>query len=168
MTTSPPARTALLKAFSQLVLSRRYAEFDVGAIAARAGVGRSTFYYHFRAKDDLLVDNLRPMFVGFARLLVHGDGEDEALASIRHIWENRSAARRLFDGRTGRRLTEALAGEIAQALAVASSADRGLASLRAAQMAAATMGVLGAWVRNLAPASAEEVLGLIRSERRRF
>ena len=38
------ARRALLDAFAELALSRRYQEIGVGLIAGRAAVARSTFY----------------------------------------------------------------------------------------------------------------------------
>lgn len=62
------ARQALLDAFAELALTRRYQEFGTGLIAVRANVGRSTFYYHFKAKDDLSVQNLMPMISALARL----------------------------------------------------------------------------------------------------
>ena len=62
------ARRALLDAFAELALSRRYQEIGVGLIAGRAAVARSTFYYHFRTKDELLLQNLKPMLSALARL----------------------------------------------------------------------------------------------------
>ena len=51
-------RRALLNAFVGLILERRYDEITVAAIIARADVGRSTFYEHFRSKDDLLHESM--------------------------------------------------------------------------------------------------------------
>ena len=56
-------RNALYEAISALMLTKPYAEIEVQDITARANVGRSTFYTHFRSKDELLVrslERLRP------------------------------------------------------------------------------------------------------------
>ena len=56
------AAQALLDAFFVLVLTRAYEEVTVQTIAARAGVGRSTFYAHFPGKNALLAASLaRPL-----------------------------------------------------------------------------------------------------------
>jgi AcrR family transcriptional regulator len=47
-------RTALMAAFVDLLLTRGYAAVTVEEIAARANVGRSTFYMHFSGKDAIL------------------------------------------------------------------------------------------------------------------
>lgn len=62
--TDPPAvadrrvrrtRAALHRALIELMLSRPYARITVRDIIDRADVGRSTFYAHYRDKDDLLL-----------------------------------------------------------------------------------------------------------------
>jgi AcrR family transcriptional regulator len=47
-------RAALLQAFADLLLEQGYDAVTVDAVAARANVGRSTFYVHFRGKEDVL------------------------------------------------------------------------------------------------------------------
>ena len=47
-------RAALLDAFGRLVLERGYADIRIADVIRQANVGRSTFYEHFRSKDDLL------------------------------------------------------------------------------------------------------------------
>ncbi|MQY23700.1 TetR/AcrR family transcriptional regulator [Nocardia macrotermitis] len=48
-------RDLLHRALIELMLERGYARITVQDIIDRADVGRSTFYAHFRDKDDLLV-----------------------------------------------------------------------------------------------------------------
>ncbi len=48
-------RTALHKALIELMIERGYDKVTVQDVLDRADVGRSTFYAHFRSKDDLLV-----------------------------------------------------------------------------------------------------------------
>lgn len=47
-------RHLLIEALIQLIIERGYEELSVQEILDRADVGRSTFYAHFRDKDDLL------------------------------------------------------------------------------------------------------------------
>lgn len=51
-------RRLLHKALMRLVLQKKYESITVQDILDRADVGRSTFYTHFRDKDDLLRDGL--------------------------------------------------------------------------------------------------------------
>ena len=51
----PSARKRLRDAIYDLVLERGYDGFTVGDLLQRAGVARSSFYAHFRDKDDLLL-----------------------------------------------------------------------------------------------------------------
>lgn len=55
-------RGALTGAFARLVHGRRYGEIRVQDILEQADVGRSTFYDHYRGKDDLLLDSMGPLF----------------------------------------------------------------------------------------------------------
>ena len=48
------SKAALFDALIALVQKRDYDAITVGDIAAAADVGRSTFYAHFRSKDDLM------------------------------------------------------------------------------------------------------------------
>lgn len=48
-------RTALHRALIELMMQRPYERITVAEVIARADIGRSTFYAHFRDKDDLLV-----------------------------------------------------------------------------------------------------------------
>jgi AcrR family transcriptional regulator len=48
-------RSLLHRALIELMLEHRYERITVRDILARADVGRSTFYAHFRDKDDLLL-----------------------------------------------------------------------------------------------------------------
>ncbi|MFI9534781.1 TetR/AcrR family transcriptional regulator [Nocardia fusca] len=56
-------RSALHRALIELMMERPYDRITVSDVIARADVGRSTFYAHYRDKDELLVvscaDHLR-------------------------------------------------------------------------------------------------------------
>ena len=52
-------RTHLHKALMSSILEKKYQSITVQEILDRANVGRSTFYMHYRDKDDLLLSGLR-------------------------------------------------------------------------------------------------------------
>lgn len=55
-------RGALTGAFVHLMHARPYGEIRMRDILERADVGRSTFYDHYRDKDDLLLHTMEPVF----------------------------------------------------------------------------------------------------------
>lgn len=55
---SQRTRHLLSAAFVELLREKGYSSITVSDIIARANVGRSTFYSHFRDKDDLFVSEL--------------------------------------------------------------------------------------------------------------
>ena len=57
------ARDALRKALVALLTEQPYETISVQDIAARAGVSRSSFYVHFRDKDDLLISGFEEIGV---------------------------------------------------------------------------------------------------------
>jgi AcrR family transcriptional regulator len=160
---SQTARRALLDAFAELALSRRYHEFGVGLIARQANVARSTFYYHFRSKDELLLQNLAPMFAALAGLAVAERPSVEVEAWAAHVWEHRTRATRMFAGSTGRRMASALASEVQSALQAHADdpAARRVAPLIADQIAGGMLGLLQSWTSGRAAASPTEIVRLL-------
>jgi AcrR family transcriptional regulator len=55
-------REAIFWAFKELLSEQDYADISVGAICARARVGRTTFYAHYPTKDALLDDVCASIF----------------------------------------------------------------------------------------------------------
>ncbi|MCI5836438.1 MAG: TetR/AcrR family transcriptional regulator [Veillonellaceae bacterium] len=55
-------RTAIFRAFTDLLTRKSYARITVSEIIAAADVGRSTFYSHFETKDALLEELCRDLF----------------------------------------------------------------------------------------------------------
>ena len=54
-------KRALHEALVTLIREREYEDISVREILDRANVGRSTFYTHYRDKDELLVDGIHDM-----------------------------------------------------------------------------------------------------------
>jgi AcrR family transcriptional regulator len=89
-------RAALMKAFVEMVLTQGYETVSVEAVAARADVGRSTFYLHYAGKEEILKQSLTRPSAALAEL-VGGDAKLEALvAQLHHFREQRKVNRVFF------------------------------------------------------------------------
>ena len=91
-------RQDVMAAFFPLVLSQRYHEIRVGDVLARSGVSRSTFYEHFRNKDELLAASLEGPLQTLANLVGEHADVNKVSAILEHFWQNRALARSLFQG----------------------------------------------------------------------
>jgi len=163
---------ALLEAFSELVQGRRYDEIRVADILADADVGRSTFYEHYRGKDELLVQSMAGIF-GVLADAVDEESDPLPLEGILvHFWENRDVARYLFAGPPARdvlpQLARALAERIEERLAARVLRRGGEPALPlrliATQAAEAQFALITAWLSGRAPcAPGKLAAGLRRS-----
>ena len=82
-------KAALMSAFVGEILSRGYESVSVEDIARRADVGRSTFYMHYRSKDELLREAVsRPSAI--LSLIVGSDIDADMVApQLAHFHEQR-------------------------------------------------------------------------------
>src|SRR6266487_561969 len=86
---SQRTRHLLSAALVELIREKDYNAITVSDIIERANVGRSTFYAHFRDKDDLFVSEMDRVI----EILSHGiPGQDEmpffpSLGLFRHVGE---------------------------------------------------------------------------------
>jgi AcrR family transcriptional regulator len=81
-------RESLRGALLSLIMEKRYERITVQDIIDRADVGRSTFYAHFRDKEDLLVyglEELRGAFDPEAAGHGGGSGRSPTLAVFEHF-----------------------------------------------------------------------------------
>ncbi len=137
-------RAAISEAFIRLMFSRRYDAIRTADVIAEAGVGRSTFYEHFRNKDEVLVAVIDPLFDPLADAAV-GRGDIYRLqAMLAHLWEQRSLGRMLFASGLLDKLQRKLAAMIAARLEDAGS--EGPAALIAAAAAAGQLAMLKQWM----------------------
>ena len=91
-------RAALTRALVDLVLEKRYRSITVQDLLDRADVGRSTFYSHYRGKDDLLLRSFEAMLEMFDGC-VDADTDRPRLAPVeelfRHVGDVRAFHRAL-------------------------------------------------------------------------
>jgi AcrR family transcriptional regulator len=86
-------RAALLTAFIELLLEHGYDAVTVNAVAARARVGRSTFYVHFPDKREILRQSLAAPSHQLARVFAEPFDRSALTAQLRHFHVNRSRNR---------------------------------------------------------------------------
>jgi AcrR family transcriptional regulator len=85
------SRSLLENALVALMQERRYADITVQDILDRADVGRSTFYAHFRDKEDLLIRSLERVLESFIHHMDGGDDGRALLSTVeffRHVQAN--------------------------------------------------------------------------------
>ena len=104
------SRRLLHQALISLILERNYESITVQQILDRANVGRSTFYTHFRDKDELLVmgfEHLREMLDDIQRKTTAGDLQPYekvigfSLPMFEHLYEYRSEWKALSGSQAG-------------------------------------------------------------------
>jgi AcrR family transcriptional regulator len=147
--TDRPAMTRawIIAAFNRLVLGRRYESVSVGEVTRRAGVGRSTFYEHFRDKDDVLRQALAVVLTPLADAAVGRGDPCRVHAVLNHIGENRDRTLAMLDGPARAQIEQALADLVLARLspdaAVPADATQRLESRR---LAGSHLAVLRAWL----------------------
>ncbi len=91
-------RKRLKEALISLILEKKYERITVQEILDRADVGRSTFYLHYRDKDDLLVSGMPENLLRFG-----GDerDENEILPPMTELFEHAQENYHLFKALMG-------------------------------------------------------------------
>lgn len=148
-------RLMIFDAFKELVLSKRYDDFRVADVIKRASVGRSTFYEHFRNKDDVLLSSLEPLFNVLAEVGAGRGVRGEVFFVLDHFWEQRSLARIIFAGPLYEKLTRKLADMIESRLGKKDQPARLIAAMRAGAILAA----IRAWIGGEFSISADAFAG---------
>lgn len=113
-------RALLHEALGALIREKPYDRISVAEILDRAGVSRSTFYIHFRRKDELLMSSMRALLLG----LPATDGESTrdvterivafSLPLLTHVHEHRRSARAKLGERGRAVLHEHLRGALSE------------------------------------------------------
>lgn len=143
-------RAALMSAFINTLLSEGYEAITVEGIAERANVGRSTFYMHYKSKEEILRESMsRPS--SMLAVLVGGDLPMEPIVFwMDHFHEQRRRNAIFFEGPVrsiwARRLAELIEPRLT-AVARHTRAQPSLPlPLLARQIAEMQLGMIGSWL----------------------
>lgn len=147
-------REAIGKAFARLVLSRRYDTIRTADIIAESGVGRSTFYEHFRGKDDILMQSIVHVFAPLADAAAGKPNPGFIHAVLTHFWEQRGFARILFATGMMPKMQRKLAGLISERL-LEPPPGGAPKQMIAAGVAAAQLSMIQIWLSGEAPCRAD-------------
>lgn len=79
-------RDLLGDALVELLHERPFDEITVQLVLDRAGVARSTFYQHFRDKNDLFLSDVEDFLEGFGSLLERTGEESDRLLPVRELF----------------------------------------------------------------------------------
>lgn len=79
-------RQALGRALVELMLARRFDDISVQQVLDRAGVGRATFYAHFRNKNDLLLSDAERFFGMLERHFMEHVGDSRRVAPVAELF----------------------------------------------------------------------------------
>ena len=149
-------RAAILAAFGRLVLERRYEAIRIADLVAEAGVGKATFYEHFRSKSDVLVAAMDPVLLAFSTAASGRAARSYVEGMVSHLWERRSMGRTIFNSVTTpiiqRRLAELVLLHIERA-----DSPGAAPSIRAVGIAAAQIAIIRSWLAGEASCSAHEI-----------
>lgn len=139
-------RIAIRNAFFGMVLERRYYEIKIDDIVEQAGIARSTFYEHFKSKDELLASSLEGPFSILANL-VDGTTTKESLVHIlEHFWQNRAMARSIFTGAVRKKVGVALACMVQKKLSTQLSDKKLPLPLISIQLSEMMLAPISAWL----------------------
>jgi AcrR family transcriptional regulator len=89
-------RQRLQKALVALALEKRFDEITVQDVLDRADVGRSTFYAHFRSKEDLFRSDFENLLGFVRRGIAESGARGERILPIRELFEHVREYRRLY------------------------------------------------------------------------
>lgn len=153
-------RQAILDAFVRLVFERRYDAIRTADLIAAAGVGRATFYEHFRGKEAVLVEVMTPILLPLANAATGRASDAMVRSTLDHIWGRRSVGRVILGGgavanRLQRRLAEMIA------LRLPDTVEDAPKELVAGAIAAAQLTMLRMWIGGEISCPADVLAGRI-------
>ncbi len=90
------SRDALGDALVSLMHEKHFENITVQEVLDRAGVGRSTFYAHYRDKNDLFVSDVEDFFEMCASLLKRNGASAQRLAPVREFFAHVREARNFY------------------------------------------------------------------------
>ena len=162
-------------ALVSLIAQKPYDSIAVKEILDRANVGRSTFYMHFRDKDDLLVCGIHEMLGAVPTHPSPGKGHDRFLwfslpvfehhYNHAHAWGDSIGARgrAILHERLRQVLAKVIRSSVKQDIGAGPKPGRQIpADLMSEYVASTFVLVLNWWMDKKMPSSPEEINGLFR------
>lgn len=161
-------RDRLGDALVALIQEKAFDSITVQDVLDRAKVGRSTFYVHFRDKNDLFLSDADEFFEAMATRLVHHAEASNRVAPVREMFAHVAEARPFLDAlRTAGRIHDIhdlaqghFARGIAKRLAALPRARGITAKQRAAEgqaLAGALLSLLWSWIDGAIAGSPEDM-----------
>jgi AcrR family transcriptional regulator len=154
-------RVALMTAFIDLVLTKGYEAVTVEQVAARANVGRSTFYMHFSGKDDILKKSMARVSMALALIVGHDIAPDMVVQMLEHYRAQRTRNRVFFTDPVRQLwvkcLAELIEPRLTKVARIARSRPVLPLPLIALQLAEGQISLIVNWLLGKAPAKPESV-----------
>jgi AcrR family transcriptional regulator len=151
-----------MSASVNLILTRGYEDLSVESIAESANVGRSTFYLHFRSKDDIVQQSLARPSRALAVIVGQDGSRERIVAQLEHFHSQRKLNKVFFAQPLRSHWVKCLAGLIEPRLEMILRADRSLRPLMtvpmiAGMIAEAQIALVCNWLLGRNAAKAEAV-----------
>lgn len=89
-------RDALGDALVALMQEKNFDDITVQEVLDRAGVGRATFYAHYRDKEDLFISDVEDFYESFSTSLKRQGAEPKRLAPVRELFAHLSDVREFY------------------------------------------------------------------------
>jgi AcrR family transcriptional regulator len=89
-------RDTLGDALVELMHEKPFDDITVQEVLDRAGVGRSTFYEHYRDKDDLFLSDVEDFFKMFSTVLTRKGASPQRLAPVAELFAHVGEAREFY------------------------------------------------------------------------
>ncbi|MGA9343140.1 MAG: TetR/AcrR family transcriptional regulator [Rhodanobacteraceae bacterium] len=138
-------RAAVREAFVALFFERGYDEISTTDVARRAGVGRSTFYEHFRGKEDLLLKTIHRPFEPLATLVDDKIDKTELRLALEHFWNHRRNSQVTRRESSRRAMARVLTGVLARRLRSRGESEARI-TLLSVVIAELLLGIIAAWL----------------------
>jgi AcrR family transcriptional regulator len=162
------SRSALMNAFVHIVLSEGYEAVTVERVADEANVGRSTFYMHYKGKEDILKASMTYPSSHLAALVGGEVAPETLLPILKHFQEQRRANRVFFSWPIRPIWVKRLAEMIEPKVAVLARPGRPIlpVPLIALQIAEAQIALVAHWLLAHAPAKPDAIAEALVAETR--
>jgi AcrR family transcriptional regulator len=159
-------REAIRKAFLKLAMGQRYEDFTVSELIDTAGIGKSTFYDHYKGKDDVLRTLMDGMLTELAEAAAGNFEHAKLRGLVAHFWHNRRLGRVVFGPQLGPAIRRRLAELTKAAIEAQRDGPTETSHTRAAFAAAGQVGLLYAWLSGELSANVEDVATALASTAR--